>query len=96
MPPKEGIAIGTITSEPRPVEVRTGSNANIVVAVVIRQARMRRWPARTVASRISFFVSLLCSLKDCSKYVPITTPSSDAIPNKARKPTQTATLKFIG
>ena len=35
IPPKDGIAIGTIISEPRPVEVRMGKSANIVVAVVI-------------------------------------------------------------
>ena len=45
IPPKEGIAIGTIISEPRPVEVRTGINARIVVAVVIRQGRILRIPA---------------------------------------------------
>ena len=32
-------------SEPRPVEVSTGSRARMVVAVVIRQARTRRLPA---------------------------------------------------
>ena len=35
MPPKIGIAIGTIRSEPRPVEVITGNKASKVVAVVI-------------------------------------------------------------
>lgn len=45
IPPKEGIAIGTIISEPRPVEVRTGISARIVVAVVIRQGRILRIPA---------------------------------------------------
>ena len=31
IPPKLGMAIGTIISEPRPVEVRTGSRARMVV-----------------------------------------------------------------
>ena len=35
IPPIEGIAMGTMTSEPRPVEVSTGINARVVVAVVI-------------------------------------------------------------
>ena len=32
IPPKDGIAIGTMMSEPRPVEVRTGIKARSVVA----------------------------------------------------------------
>ena len=35
MPPTEGMAMGTMMSEPRPVEVRMGIRARIVVAVVI-------------------------------------------------------------
>jgi len=54
IPPKEGMAIGTMTSEPRPVEVSTGISARMVVAVVIRQGLTRRSPASIVASRISF------------------------------------------
>ncbi len=42
MPPKEGMAMGTMMSEPRPVEVRMGSRARMVVAEVIRAGRMRR------------------------------------------------------
>ena len=38
MPPNDGIAIGTITSAPRPVDVRIGTRARIVVAEVIYQA----------------------------------------------------------
>jgi hypothetical protein len=45
IPPKEGIAIGTIISEPRPVEVKTGISARMVVAVVIRHGRILRIPA---------------------------------------------------
>ena len=41
IPPKEGIAIGTIISEPLPVDVKTGIRARKVVAVVIRQGRTR-------------------------------------------------------
>ena len=36
MPPKDGMAIGIMTSLPRPTEVRTGINARIVVADVIK------------------------------------------------------------
>ena len=42
MPPQEGIAIGTIISDPRPVEVKTGSKARMVVALVIKHGRIRR------------------------------------------------------
>ena len=37
IPPKDGIAMGTIMSEPLPVDVSTGIKAKKVVAVVIRQ-----------------------------------------------------------
>ena len=36
IPPNEGIAMGTIISEPRPEEVSTGIRAKMVVAVVIK------------------------------------------------------------
>jgi len=49
IPPKDGIAIGTMMSEPRPVDVRTGINANTVVAVVIRHGLTRRKAASMVA-----------------------------------------------
>jgi hypothetical protein len=45
IPPKDGVAMGTITSLPRPVLVNTGIRARIVVAVVIRQGRILRKPA---------------------------------------------------
>ncbi len=96
IPPKDGIAIGTMTSDPRPVDVRMGRRARMVVAVVMRHARIRRFPAMTVASRMCSMVSCSFFLNDCWRYVAITTPSSDAIPKSARKPTHTATLKFIG
>ena len=44
MPPKLGMAMGIMMSEPRPVEVSTGRSARRVVAVVIRQARTWRFP----------------------------------------------------
>ena len=47
MPPKVGIAIGTIISAPFPVEVRTGSRAIRVVAVVMAAGRTRLSPAVT-------------------------------------------------
>ena len=53
MPPNDARDMGTIRSEPRPRDVMTGSRARTVVAVVIRQARTRRSPAKTVASRIA-------------------------------------------
>ena len=53
MPPKEGIAMGTMISDPRPVEVRMGINAKTVVTVVIMQGRARLTPASIVARRIS-------------------------------------------
>jgi hypothetical protein len=37
IPPKEGISMGTIISEPLPVDVSTGIKVQKVVAVVIRQ-----------------------------------------------------------
>src|SRR5690554_5647139 len=53
IPPKVGIAIGTMISAPFPVEVSTGSSAISVVAVVITAGRTRLRPAWTTASRIS-------------------------------------------
>ena len=41
MPPNDGIAIGTITSEPRPEDVKIGISAKTVVAVVNRQAHRK-------------------------------------------------------
>ena len=67
IPPNEGIAIGTIISEPRPVEVRTGINARIVVAVVINAGRTRLCPAKIVACLISSIVLGCFSVKFCFK-----------------------------
>jgi hypothetical protein len=36
IPPKEGMAIGTMISDPRPVAVNTGISARTAVAVVVR------------------------------------------------------------
>lgn len=90
MPPKEGIAIGTMISAPRPVDVRTGRSARIVVAKVIRAGRIRRLAAFTVASRISWTVAGFSLENTWSRYVEIMTPLSVAIPKRARKSTQTA------
>ena len=49
IPPNDGIAIGTIMSEPLPVEVRTGISARIVVALVISAGLTLRIAAVTVA-----------------------------------------------
>ena len=54
IPPKAGMAMGTMMSAPLPVDVRMGSNAITVVAEVITAGRMRLFPARTTASRIPF------------------------------------------
>ena len=65
MPPKAGMAMGIMMSEPRPVEVRTGSRARMVVAVVMRQARTRRLPAWMMRVWISCFVLMFLSRKSC-------------------------------
>ena len=96
MPPKVGMAIGSMRSAPRPLAVSTGISAKIVVAAVIRQGRMRRTPAASAARRIASTVSGFCSRKSWRKYVATITPLSEAMPNSARKPTHTATLKFSG
>ena len=49
IPPKEGIAIGTMMSEPRPVEVRIGIKASMVVAEAIRHGLILRTAPSTVA-----------------------------------------------
>jgi hypothetical protein len=64
MPPKVGIAMGTMMSEPRPVDVSTGTSARIVVAEVIRQGRTRRSPAAITAARISPMVFGVLLAKD--------------------------------
>ncbi len=96
MPPNTGMAIGTIMSEPLPVEVNTGISARIVVAVVIRHGRTLRVPAFTTFWRISAKLLGFEFLKLCSRYVHITTPSSEASPNRAKNPTHIATLILIG
>ena len=78
--------MGTMMSDPFPVDVNTGSNAISVVAVVITAGRTRLRPAYTTASRIS---SRVCGsrYKNVScMYVPISTPSSVAILKRAMKP----------
>lgn len=49
IPPKEGMAMGIMMSEPRPVDVRTGINARSVVAVVVKHGRSRCRLASMVA-----------------------------------------------
>jgi len=51
IPPTAGIAIGVIMSEPFPVDVSTGNNAMIVVAVVIIAGRTRFKPASSTLAR---------------------------------------------
>jgi hypothetical protein len=53
VPPKTGQDIALATSAPRPVEIRTGTRAMIVVKVVIKYGRIRLRPASTVALRMS-------------------------------------------
>ena len=52
IPPKMGIAIGTIMLLPFPVAVKTGKSAMSVVAVVIKQGLIRRLPASITVVRI--------------------------------------------
>ena len=42
IPPKDGIAMGIMISDPLPVEVRTGSSAKIVVAELMSAGRILR------------------------------------------------------
>ena len=53
IPPNDGIAIGTITSAPLPVDVNTGRSARMVVAEVISAGLTLRVAASTVIFRIS-------------------------------------------
>ena len=63
--PNDGIAIGTIISEPRATEVGIDSNARKVVALVIITGRTRRSLASTLALTISVMVLGLFFLKSC-------------------------------
>ena len=65
IPPKTGIAIGTIISEPLPVDVKTGIRANIVVTFVIRHGLNLRVPASMTFLRISAILCELAPLKVC-------------------------------
>ena len=56
MPPKEGIAIGTMISEPFPVEVSTGISAMMVVAAVIMAGLTLLLPASITDALTSFNV----------------------------------------
>ncbi len=53
IPPMMGMAIGCITSLPRPVDQKIGRRPNTAVAVVIRHGRMRLSPASNTASRMN-------------------------------------------
>ena len=57
IPPKLGMAMGIIMSLPRPVEVKIGKSANMVVAVVIKHGLIRFSPASTIDALISFLLS---------------------------------------
>ena len=59
MPPKAGMAIGIIISDPLPVDVRIGSKAITVVAEVITAGLILRKPASITASRICGTVLVL-------------------------------------
>ncbi len=61
IPPKDGIAMGTMMSDPLPVDVSTGISAKKVVAVVIMQGRTRLMAASMVASLMDSQF-LVCSL----------------------------------
>ena len=64
IPPKVGMAMGIMISEPRPVDVRIGMRAMSVVAVVIRQGRTRFRAPLMVVRRISSTLVGLSSAKD--------------------------------
>ena len=51
IPPKDGIAMGTMISDPLPVDVNTGIRAKKVVAVVIKQGRTHLMAASMVAGQ---------------------------------------------
>ena len=89
------MAIGNIISAPRPVEVSTGNKAKMVVAVVIIAGFTLRKPPSTTASLICETVAGVLRLKLSFRNVATKTPSSVAIPNRAKKPTQTATLRLM-
>ena len=62
IPPKSGMAIGTIMSDPFPVDVSTGISAMIVVAAVIMAGRTLFVPAsRTDILTASRVVGLFLS-----------------------------------
>lgn len=83
----EGIAIGIMTSEPRPLAQKIGSRPMTVVAVVIRQGRIRFKPASITASRISRTDVNVRFLNALSRYVAITTlpPPPAKAPGKSLK-----------
>ena len=54
IPPNDGMAIGIMMSEPRPVEVNTGSSAIMVVLTVINAGLILLKPASTTASFTSW------------------------------------------
>lgn len=86
--------MGIIISEPLPVEVRIGSKAMMVVAVVITAGFILRCPASTVAALIPLyylFISIKALIQICSHQYTIVSSYS----KRAIKPTQTATLKLI-
>src|SRR5690606_20606022 len=65
IPPKMGMDIGIIISLPFPVEVNTGTNAKIVVTVVIKQGRILLEAASNVdclisALSVGSFLSKVC------------------------------------
>ena len=56
MPPNEGIAMGSMISDPRPVLDNTGNRAKMVVAVVIMAGLTLRKPPATTASLMPVLV----------------------------------------
>ena len=56
IPPNDGIAMGSIMSEPFPVELSMGNNAKMVVAVVIMAGLTLLNQPSTTASSISAIV----------------------------------------
>ena len=80
--------MGTIISDPFPVEERIGNNAIIAQDAVIIAGRTLFSPATATASRIFCIDEGFRSAKTWWIYVPIITPSSVAIPNHPHRYTE--------
>ena len=83
------VAKGRWTSLPVPFDSSNGIKPNAVVTAVIRTGRKRKHAPRCEASSIG-----IPSRTSWLKYVTSTMPFSNAIPNRAIKPTEDGTERF--